>query len=77
MNRLERDLLLGIAEEVILQLRAKLSEIESLHPGESALSIATFQERLWSIENLFEKIRAEAKNGRNAESSTNFQERED
>lgn len=60
MNKLERDLLLGIAEEVILQLRAKLSEIESLHPRESALSIATFQERLWSMENLVERIRAEA-----------------
>ena len=50
MNRLERELLLGIAEEIVLQLRARLSEIESLHPRESAISIATFQERLWSIE---------------------------
>lgn len=61
MNKLERDLLLGIAEEMILQLRAKLNEIESLHPRESALSIATFQERLWSMENLVERIRAEAR----------------
>ncbi len=64
MNRIERDLLLGIAEEIVLQLRAKLSEIESLHPRESALSIATFQERLWSLENLVEKVRAEAKTER-------------
>jgi len=61
MNKLERDLLLGIAEEMILQLRAKLNEIESLHPRESALSIATFQERLWSMENLVDRIRAEAR----------------
>ena len=61
MNRLERELLLGIAEEIILQLRARLSEIESLHPRESAISIATFQERLWSIESLVEKVRAESK----------------
>ncbi len=64
MNRDERDLLLGIAEEIVLQLRAKLSEIESLHPRESALSIATFQERLWSLEGLVEKVRAEAKTER-------------
>lgn len=64
MNRLERDLLLGIAEETVLQLRAKLSEIESLHPRESALSIATFQERLWSLEDLVEKVRTEAKKER-------------
>ncbi len=64
MNRIERDLLLGIAEEIVLQLRAKLSEIESLHPRESALSIATFQERLWSLEDLVEKVRAEAKTER-------------
>ncbi len=64
MNRVERDLLLGIAEEIVLQLRAKLSEIESLHPRESALSIATFQERLWSLEDLVEKVRAEAKTER-------------
>jgi len=64
MNRIERDLLLGIAEEIVLQLRAKLSEIESLHPRESALSIATFQERLWSLEDLVERVRAEAKKER-------------
>jgi hypothetical protein len=64
VNRIERDLLLGIAEEIVLQLRAKLSEIESLHPRESALSIATFQERLWSLEDLVEKVRAEAKKER-------------
>lgn len=64
MNRIERDLLLGIAEEIVLQLRAKLSEIESLHPRESALSIATFQERLWSLEDLVERVRAEAKTER-------------
>ncbi len=64
MNRIERDLLLGIAEEIVLQLRAKLSEIESLYPRESALSIATFQERLWSLEDLVEKVRAEAKTER-------------
>lgn len=64
MNRVERDLLLGIAEEIVLQLRAKLSEIESLHPRESALSIATFQERLWSLEDLVERVRAEAKTER-------------
>jgi hypothetical protein len=64
MNRIERDLLVGIAEEIVLQLRAKLSEIESLHPRESALSIATFQERLWSLEDLVEKVRAEAKTER-------------
>ena len=64
MNRIERDLLVGIAEEIVLQLRTKLSEIESLHPRESALSIATFQERLWSLEGLVEKVRAEAKTER-------------
>jgi len=60
MKSIERDLLLGIAEELILQLRTKLREIEDLHPSESPLSIATFRERLWHMEDLVEKIKNES-----------------
>ena len=52
MTRYERALLLGLAEEIILQLQNRLAEIENLHPRESALGIATFQERLRNIEDL-------------------------
>jgi len=52
MNQYERALLLGLAEEVILHLRTRLTEIENLHPRESAVGIATFQERLRNIEAL-------------------------
>ncbi|HOC60449.1 MAG: hypothetical protein KBA28_01305 [Syntrophaceae bacterium] len=52
MTRYERALLLGLAEEIILHLQSRLAEIENLHPRESALGIATFQERLRIIEDL-------------------------
>lgn len=52
MTRYERALLLGVAEEIVLNLRSRLTEIENLHPRESALGIATFQERLRHIEEL-------------------------
>jgi hypothetical protein len=57
MTKSERDLLLGLAEEIILQLRSRLAEIEELHPRESALGIATFRERLWRIEELLSKVK--------------------
>ncbi|HPL63215.1 MAG: hypothetical protein PHG91_04765 [Syntrophales bacterium] len=63
MKKAERDLLLGIAEELILQLRTKMQEIESLSPKGSALSIATFRERLWYLEDMVEKIRADSGGG--------------
>ncbi|HRY37493.1 MAG TPA: hypothetical protein P5347_02125 [Smithellaceae bacterium] len=52
MTKYERALLLGLADEIILHLRTRLAEIENLHPRESALGIATFQERLRHIEEL-------------------------
>lgn len=52
MTRYERALLLGLAEEIILQLRNRLTEIENLHPRESALGIATFHERLRNMEDM-------------------------
>ena len=57
MTNYERALLLGLAEEIVLQLRARLAEIEQLHPRESALGIATFQERLWRIEELLNTVK--------------------
>ena len=57
MTKLERALLLGLAEEIILQLRLRLKEIEQLHPRESVLGIATFQERLWKIEELHNEVK--------------------
>jgi hypothetical protein len=57
MTKLERALLLGLAEEIILQLRTRLKEIEQLHPRESVLGIATFQERLWKIEELQNQVK--------------------
>lgn len=57
MTAYERALLLGLAEEIVLQLRARLAEIEQLHPRESALAIATFQERLWKIEDLLSSVK--------------------
>jgi len=48
---------LGLAEEIVLQLRSRLAEIEQLHPRESALGIATFQERLWRIEELLNTVK--------------------
>jgi hypothetical protein len=57
MNPHERALLLGLAEEVILHLRTRLAEIESLHPRESAVGIATFQERLRHIEDLLDHVK--------------------
>jgi hypothetical protein len=57
MNRDERALLLGLAEEVSLHLRSRLAEIENLHPRESALGIATFQERLRHIESLLNDVK--------------------
>jgi len=56
MNRYERALLLGLAEEIVLHLRSRLAEIENLHPRESALGIATFQERLRHIEDLLTDV---------------------
>ena len=52
MTRYERALLLGLADEIIFHLRTRLAEIEKLHPRESALGIATFQERLRHIEEI-------------------------
>ncbi|HQK99914.1 MAG TPA: hypothetical protein PK090_04020 [Smithellaceae bacterium] len=52
MTRQERALLLALAQEVILQLRAKVSEIETLHPRESSIAVATFQDRLRRIEDM-------------------------
>jgi len=57
MTRYERALLLGLAEEIILHLRTRLAEIENLHPRESALGIATFQERLSNIEDLLDCVK--------------------
>jgi hypothetical protein len=57
MTKHERTLLLGLAEETVLQLRARLAEIEELHPRESALGIATFRERLWRIEELLNMVK--------------------
>ncbi|PKN19681.1 MAG: hypothetical protein CVU71_04720 [Deltaproteobacteria bacterium HGW-Deltaproteobacteria-6] len=57
MTKYERALLLGLAEEVILHLRTRLTEIENLHPRESVLGIATFQERLRNIEDLLEYVK--------------------
>ncbi len=57
MNQYERALLLGLAEEVILHLRTRLTEIENLHPRESAVGIATFQERLRNIEALLDCVK--------------------
>jgi len=57
MTRYERALLLGLADEIILHLRTRLAEIENLHPRESALGIATFQERLRHIEELMTDVK--------------------
>jgi hypothetical protein len=57
MTKLERALLLGLAEEIVLQLCSRLAEIEELHPRESALGIATFQERMWRIEELLNMVK--------------------
>jgi hypothetical protein len=57
MTKYERALLLGLAEEIVLQLRSRLAEIEQLHPRESALGIATFQESLWRIEELLNTVK--------------------
>ena len=57
MTKPERALLLGLAEEIVLQLRSRLAEIEELHPRESALGIATFQERMWRIEELLNSVK--------------------
>ena len=57
MTRYERALLLGLADEIILHLRTRLAEIENLHPRESALGIATFQERLRHIEELITDVK--------------------
>jgi len=57
MTKSERSLLLVLAEEIILQLRSRLAEIEELHPRESSLGIATFQKRLWRIEELFNTVK--------------------
>ena len=59
MKLSEKQLLLGLAEEMILLIRSKMSEIEDLHPSESAMSLATFRERLSAIEELTEQVRAE------------------
>ena len=60
MTRYERALLMGLAEEIILQLQNRLAEIESLHPRESALAIATFRERLRNIEDLVVAVKKDA-----------------
>lgn len=57
MTKFEKSLLLVLAEEIMLQLRSRIAEIEELHPRESALGIATFQERLWKIEELLNAIK--------------------
>ena len=59
MTKFERSLLLVLTEEIMLQLRSRIAEIEELHPRESALGIATFQERLWRIEELLNTIKKE------------------
>ena len=59
MTRSERALLLSLAEAIILHLRNRLAEIENLHPRESALGIATFQERLRHIEELHDSVKNE------------------
>ena len=61
MERLERELLLALAEEVVLQLRNRLMGAETQHPLESAIRIADFQERLWCIEDLTDKIRTQVR----------------
>jgi hypothetical protein len=60
ITKSERALLLGLAEEITLQLRSRLAEIEELHPRESALGIATFRERLWRIEELLNTVKKDA-----------------
>jgi len=60
MTKYERALLMGLAEEMILQLRNRLAEIESLHPRESALAVATFQERRRHIEDLAVAVKKDA-----------------
>jgi hypothetical protein len=60
MTKFERALLLGLTEEIVLQLRTRLAEIEQLHPRESAIGIATFQERLWRIEELLNTVKKDA-----------------
>jgi hypothetical protein len=60
MTRYECALLIGLAEEIILQLRTRLTEIENLHPRESALGIATFQERLRNIEDLLNCVKKDS-----------------
>ena len=57
MTKFERSLLIVLAEEIILQLRSRLAEIDELHLRESVLGIATFQERLWRIEELLNEIK--------------------
>ena len=57
MTKYERSLLLVLTEEIVLQLRSRIAEIEELHPRESALGIATFQERLWRIEELLNVVK--------------------
>lgn len=57
MTKYERALLMGLADEIILQLRNRLAEIENLHPRESALAVATFRERLRNIEDLVVAVR--------------------
>jgi hypothetical protein len=57
MTKFERSLLLVLAEEIMLQLRSRLAEIDELHVRESALGIATFQERLWRIEELLNEVK--------------------
>lgn len=59
MTRDERALLLGVAEEITLQLSSRLAEIEELNLSKSALCIATFRERLLKIEDLINKVRCE------------------
>ncbi|MEE9912719.1 MAG: hypothetical protein K4571_13480 [Deltaproteobacteria bacterium] len=63
MTRYERALLLGMAEEIVLQLRNRLTEIENLHPRESALGIATFQDRLRHIEALLDCVKKDREPG--------------
>lgn len=60
MTKYERDLLMGLADEIILHLKSRLAEIESLHPRESALAMATFQERLRHIEDLSVAVKKDA-----------------
>ncbi|PKN69267.1 MAG: hypothetical protein CVU54_11030 [Deltaproteobacteria bacterium HGW-Deltaproteobacteria-12] len=60
MTKFEKSLLLVLTEEIILQLRSRIAEIEELHPRESALGIATFQERLWRIEELLNAVKKDS-----------------